>query len=377
VKRVVLVSGHYFGSTRRAGFHWLARAYQRLGWDVVFVTGALSRQSRIRGDFRFAYPVREEANRLVEKDERLRSYVLYTPYHPANFRLGIVNRLSAPLLRRYARAPLGQLADVLPGADLVIFESTPALLLVPAFRAAAPQARFVYRVSDDLRFLKANRVVLDAEHGLAPTFDLVSVPSEYLLSRWPDLENVALHHHAVDTSELDRATENPFPERDRVNVVFAGNSHFDNDFLERAARAFPEWRFHIFGPIPGIPDALPVVRYGERPFSAVVPYLQHADIGLQPRSYSPGAESLSDSLKVLQYTYCRLPIVAPAYMRSSRANVFPYRMGDDESIRAALLGARAMDRATIGRDGVASWEQLAGTLAEAVPTPLRTAEEVG
>jgi len=32
MKRVVLVSGHYFESRRRAGFHWLAEAYWRAGW---------------------------------------------------------------------------------------------------------------------------------------------------------------------------------------------------------------------------------------------------------------------------------------------------------------------------------------------------------
>jgi len=75
-RRVALISGHYLGSKRRAGFHHLASAYWNLGWDVTFVTAAISHLSRLKGDYRFAYPVREEANRLVGVKERLTSYVL-------------------------------------------------------------------------------------------------------------------------------------------------------------------------------------------------------------------------------------------------------------------------------------------------------------
>ena len=52
-RRVILVSGHYLGSKRRAGFHHLAQAYGSLGWDVTFVTAAISLLSRLRGDYRF------------------------------------------------------------------------------------------------------------------------------------------------------------------------------------------------------------------------------------------------------------------------------------------------------------------------------------
>ena len=86
-RRVVLISGHYLGSKRRAGFHHLASAYWNLGWDVTFVTAAISRLSRLKGDYRFAYPVREEANRLVSVRDRLTSYVLMTRIHPGESRL--------------------------------------------------------------------------------------------------------------------------------------------------------------------------------------------------------------------------------------------------------------------------------------------------
>src|SRR5215475_4722876 len=178
VPRVILFSGHYLGSKRRAGFHHLAEAFWNLGWDVTFVTAAISALSRLRGDYRFAYPVREEANRLVPLRERLASYVLLTRTHPGNLRLGVANRLSAPLFARYARVPLGPLEEQLRAADLVVFEGTAALLLVERIRNLAPDARLVYRASDDLRALGVHPLILEAEAAAIPLFDLVSVPTQ-------------------------------------------------------------------------------------------------------------------------------------------------------------------------------------------------------
>ncbi|MBI5947802.1 MAG: glucuronosyltransferase [Chloroflexi bacterium] len=364
-RRVVLVSGHYLESHRKAGFHWLAEAYWQQGWDVTFVTASLSWLSKLRRDHRFAYPVREEANRLREVRERLRSYVLFTPWHPANLRLGALNWLSAPLFRRYGRASIGELTEPVANADVIIFESTPGLLLCRQFRELNPRARFIYRVSDDLRLLNSHPVVLEVEREVAPAFDLVSVPSRAMLQLFTGLDNVRLDLHGIEKGQFDAPSGDPYGDHSRPVAVFAGNSHFDHDFLERASRLMPGWAFHIVGPIAGIPALPNVTTYGEMPFAATIPYLQHADVGLQIRAYSPGAESLSDSLKVLQYSYCQLPIVAPDFLRSSRANVVYYRPGDDASITGALTTALAMDRGAIPIDDICSWGELASRLVAA------------
>lgn len=40
--KIVLLSQHVLDSARRAGFHWLADAFWRAGWDVTFVTTGIS-----------------------------------------------------------------------------------------------------------------------------------------------------------------------------------------------------------------------------------------------------------------------------------------------------------------------------------------------
>lgn len=360
--RVVLITWHYLESKRRAGFHWLADAYWRSGCEVVFVTVSLSWLSLFSGDPRFAYPVIREAGRMKWLHERLASYVWFTSWHPANLRWGVLNRLSSSAFRAYGDLPLGEVEPHLRDASLIIFDATLGLFLFDRLKRMNPQARYVYRVSDDLRFLRNHPLLLSVEDQCIPRFDQISVPSEYIYRRFAHLPTAALHYHGLNKAVFDEESLTPYAEGS-INAVFVGVSHFDVDFIEQASRLCPEWRFHIIGPIRGLPERENVISYGEMPFAQTVPYIKHADVGLQTRAYSPGAESLTDSLKVMQYTYCRLPIVAPDFLWTTRNNSFCYKPGDGESMRLALARALEFDRSQVVTSSILSWDELAQEIA--------------
>ena len=108
MKRVVLISYHVYASKRRAGFHGLADAYHAAGGDVTFMTVALRRLSRLRGDYRLAFLGEHAANRIEQVYPRLTSFIWYTRWHPANVRLGLLNALSRGLFSRYGELPMGE-----------------------------------------------------------------------------------------------------------------------------------------------------------------------------------------------------------------------------------------------------------------------------
>jgi 2-beta-glucuronyltransferase len=358
-RSVILISGHYLGSKRRAGFHHLASAFWNLGWDVTFATVAISFLSRLRGDYRFAYPVREEANRLVPVRERLTSFVLLTRTHPGNLRLGLANRLSTPWFARYARVQLGPLEERLREADLIIFEGTAGLLLVERIRRFAPGARLVYRASDDLRALGVHPVILEAEARTLPLFDLVSATTPQIAAALASHGQPEVHQPGVDKAALDRPTESPYG--DGPAAVFAGVSPlFDYDSLAAAAELAPHVAFHVIGPPPKL---LPsnVSFQPELPFEEVVPYLRHATLGLL--LFPPGYASLGQGNKIAQYSYCRLPIVAPSHLEVDRANVCLFEPGDRESLRHALEEAEQMPHSRAFAEGITSAEELAAILA--------------
>lgn len=347
------------GSKRRIGFHHLARAYRGLDWDVVFVTAPISFLQRLRGDYRFDYPVREEANRLVSVDERLTSYVLMTRWQPGNLRLPAANRLSSELFRRYARVPLGPLEALLPETDLIVFEGTAALLLVPRFRELAPRARIVYRASDDLRRLRVHPLLLQAEAEAVARVDLASVPTREMAAALEPYGPVHVHPPAIDKRALDRETASPYAAGPAA--VFVGVTPlFDYETLGTAARLAPHVAFHVVG-LP--PRAMPanVTFHAEVPYDDVVPYLQHATYGLL--FFPPGYPSLGQGNKVAQYSYCRLPIVAPSFFETDRPNMCIYTVGDEASLAGALAAAEAMPHEQSFAADVLSAEELARILA--------------
>jgi 2-beta-glucuronyltransferase len=358
-RSVILISGHYLGSKRRAGFHHLAEAYRLAGWDVTFVTAAISLLSQLRGDYRFEYPVRAEANRLIRVGEGLTSFVLFTRTHPGNLRLGLANRLSTPWFARYAGVPLGPLAEPLGRADLIIFEGTAALLLVERIRRVAPCARLVYRASDDLRALDVHPLVLEAEARAVPLFDLVSAATPQIADSLAPFGQVEVHPPGIDKKALDRATDSPYGERQAA--IFVGVSPlFDYDTLRAASVLAPHVAFHVIGP-PQRPLAKNVFFQPELPFEAVVPFLQHATFGLL--FFPPGYPGLGQGNKVAQYSYCRLPIVAPADLGSERANVCAFERGHDESLRHALVEAERMPHSPAFAAEITSSAELAAILA--------------
>lgn len=366
MKRVVLVTEHCLESKRKAGFHWLADAFWRAGWEVIFHTVALSWLSRLRSDYRVAYIARPVPNRIRWVRERLGSYTWFTPWHPADLRLPLLNHLSRALFARYGELPLGEVEPFVAEADLVVFESSAGLLLFDRFRRLNHRARFVYRVSDDLNLLRVHPLVREAEMRCAPRFDLISCPSYYIYERFSQFSNAALHPHGVRKDLFDQCKFNPYPPGS-YNVVFVGTSHLDRDFLAIGSELYPSWTFHVIGPLSNIPKRRNIVAHGELSFADTIPYVKFADIGLQTRSYARGAESLTDSLKVMQYTYCGLPIVAPEFLRSPKPHVFYYVPGNVESIRQALAAAHGFDRSKVPRDSVLSWDDVAAAIAGGSP----------
>jgi 2-beta-glucuronyltransferase len=361
--KVVLLSNHYYRSKRRAGFHFVADALWKAGHEVLFVTTGISWISRARGDNRTRYPeLMEGRNKLVEERPGFLSYVHFTPWHPHTLVLPPLDALTRPFMGLYGGFPLGAAEPLLKDAGLFIYESCNALFLFERCRALASGAKHVYKVSDDVRLLRsAHPALFDLETRLAPEFDLVSVPCEYLAGKFSGRARVEIHRHGVDRAPFDAAKASPY--RGSPNCVFVGNAYLDRAFLKNAADSCPDVFFHAIGPLDKLPEAPNIRAYGEIPFLETVPFIKFADVGLHTLdlSHSAHAMSFTDSLKVKQYRFCGLPVVAPAKLGVPGEGVFGY--GDDpascgEAVRAALASGRDLRRA----EGVESWDEVAARI---------------
>ena len=356
MKKVILISWHLYNSKRKAGFHWLASSFHKMGWEVVFVTTQLSLFS-IVGDPRFRFSLLKDANRLIKLGERLKGYILFTLWHPVNPKNKLLNKLISLLYPFYGKKLPKNLIEQIQEASLIIFESTSSILFFDELKKINPSARFVYRMSDDMRILRHHQYVLDAEYEIARKFDLVSIPSHYIFNRFKDLPNVRLHYHGIEKEIFDKETASPYPKG--VNAVFIGNNYFDYSFIEIASDLFPNVNFHIIGPISNLPVKKNIIVYGEIPFSETVPFVKHADIGLHTLAEFPYSDSFTDTLKVIQYTYNRLPIIAPDFLKTEREHMFYYKPNDRLTIKNAVEMALQYERKKIKIDDILTWEEVA------------------
>jgi 2-beta-glucuronyltransferase len=331
------------------------------------MTTGISTLSRLKRDAdRLEILKTTPLNQLVWHQPHLASFTWYTPWHPIKFQSKALNALTEPFFRQYGKFPLYEMETYFKQADLVVFESTSGLMLFDRVRKLNPNAQLVYRVSDDLRLTNAHPCLLQIEQRIAPQFDLISLPSKHLREIFPPLDSVVVHPQGIKPQLFDRPSDNPYVADGRINAVSVGTMLFDPEFVIYASQAFPEIHFHIIGGMDPFIQTSNVTFYGEMSFEETIPYVQWADLGLAIyRANRRAAAYLSQSSnKMIQYTYCQLPIVAPSVVCEDRLHAFAYYPDRPETISQAIQAALKYDRALISIQDIPSWSQLGSAISE-------------
>ncbi len=367
MKKTVIFTTHVHNSKRKAGFHWIADAFYRRGWEVTFVT-CISYVDTSRGDYRIEYLDRSKYNKLERVRDRFKSYVMFNFVRP--FAISpLIDKITRYAFALYGKTGFGELTHEIAAADIVVLESIYEIMYFEEIKKVNPTAKIIYRVSDDMNVVNVHQVCRDYERRIAPAFDLVSCPTEMIFEKFKGLENSAIHKHGVPVHLYDEPSDSPYV-RGSVNSVFVGTSAFDFEFLEVACKKFPQINFHIIGPIEKRIEAPNVLFYGEMAYIDTIPYVKHADIGLSPRTLV----GLGDSNKIQQYEYCGLPIVMSSISDSTNKRVIFYKIGSEASIVEAINSALAWTSAGSIRPVVRSWDDLLNDFFSSIDVALPVVE---
>lgn len=365
--RAILFTQQMLGpQARKTGMIFWAEALARRGYDTHVVTTQLSWLSRATRNPRLLSAPPQSINRWQDQGERLKGFVWVPPLHPAHRGPAFLYQLYPWLLPSAIRA-------VVADADLVVIESCAAVLLFNRLRTLAPpSARFVYCASDRLGTVDMHPMLAEELARTAAHYDLVRVPAAAMTIDFPADARVMIAPHGIDRAAFPPSPQSPFTDPG-PHAVIAGDMLFDGESVAIMVESRPDITFHIFGRMDvGELATAPHVRvHGEVPFAALVPYLQHADLGIAPYKDRPAAHYLAQSsLKLIQYRYCQLPVVAPDFAAAAHANVHGYRVGDAGTIASALDGALATQRSTIRNDDIPNWDEVvARVLVAAGATP--------
>ena len=345
---------------RKTSMVFLAEALARRGYQVHVVTTQLSWLTKLRGAGKLAEAAAAGAprNRWYPADG-MRGFLWVPPVHPVSVRGWLAERLTAPLISFYGALLPRAVVRPLRQARLVVIESCAAVALFRRIRRIAPDARILYSMSDRLTVVGMHPGLDRRLRADAPRYDLVRVPAAALLDDLPGART-ALVRHGIDRRAFDRASVSPYVAG--PNAVLIGDMMLDQPLLERLARAFPSVQFHYFGRT-ALDFVAPanLTAWGEQPFERLVPFVQHADVGLALYRGASGLAYLAESsLKNLQYRYCGLPVVGPGFAVGMIPGAFPYDLQRPESAVEALRAALSQGRGPPG--DVADWDEVASEL---------------
>lgn len=354
---VILITSHIYNSRRKAGFHWIAEELVKQNNNVLFFTG-VSLIDQIKRDYRVATMEKQGKNTVFNNSELVSSFFYYNLFRPIDFRSKLLNFLSYPLFKLYGRGLQAknipaELAIRIKEADLIIFESVNELVLLREFKAINSKARYVYRVSDDMSIRNTHPYVIDFEEENSGLFDLISVPTASIYDRFVNQKKLKLQYHGLPIDLYEVVSKSPYIS-ETINAVFVGSNFLDHEFISVSAREFTEVNFHIIGPVEFRLDLENVFFYGEMNYEDTLPFIKHADFALSPMLKG----TFSDSNKIIQYTYCKLPIVISSLNVCERKNFIYYTIGDKESIIESVEKAINFKADDSTFPEVRSWSQL-------------------
>lgn len=368
-KRAVIFSYHTAGfGARKASIVFLAEALAELGWQTGFVTAQLSRLSALAGVPRLKDVPEDRRNVWLPQSGRLSAFVWVPLFHPATTGVGLLNRIATPLFALYPHLLPETIRDRVRAAHLVIIESCSGVLLLPLLRKLAPEAKFVYRASDRLDAIGMHPMLTTVLNRTAADYDLFTAPSELILADCPPGARTCHLPQGLEKSMFHAAVPRPFDSAG-PHAVIAGDMMFDHASVEMMARNFPDMTFHTFGrmDVRRIAACRNLVHHGEVPFETLRDFIVHADLGIAPYVDDAGHHYLNTtSLKLVQYTYARLPIVAPDFVKGGRDHVKGYTPGDEASITRAVQAALGVDRRKIDCSGIYDWREIAQRMLEEV-----------
>ncbi len=358
MKKVVLITAHHPDSERKTGFHFWAEILAKDGIEVAWLTTGFSHLTHFSRQ-RKILPLPH--NSWTKLSDKVFWYAWKPLFHPVNLRTGYLNAASSVLFYFYRYLLPQKLLASIINADVCIVENGSGLLLVEDIARANPKLKLIYTVSDRIRTLNYHPLILAAEKNALPYFNLIRVPAAVMINDYD--RDLPVEYIPQGLHKELFATINQNPYSSEKNAISIGDMLFDAASIEKLAAAYPDWNFHVFGRRAHLTKTFANVHeYGEVAFNKVIPFIQHADIALAPYSEADNADYLSQSsLKMQQYTFCQLPIVAPDFASSGRAHVIPYTSGDD-SIVNSFKTAQSIKRNEIPKDAVPDWKEVIYTM---------------
>lgn len=342
-KKVLMAVANYYTSPFQVGSHHYARAFEKLGYDILFISNPISPIHKI---FANSKELKERERIYKKGGESVGCIFYYVPYSlftpqnkpilSSNFVLNYWQNFTHPNLLNFIKN------RDFDEVDILWFDSPLFSFLLDTIK----YKKSILRIADYSKgFASVSKNQFNAEIDIANKVDMVIYTAKNLKEKYDLIKDKSKMKYVPNGIDIDffKAADKTLPQElkdiPEPRIIYVGAIHdwFDVDLVYYCAKKLQNYNFIIIGPEQKDLSKLKILRnvyvFGAMPYSKVPAFLYNCQVGIIPfdvKNYPDLVNSINP-LKIYEYLVAKIPVVAIAWEELEQLGdlVFLSRSKDD------------------------------------------------
>ena len=357
-KKVLMAVANYYTSPFQVGSHHYARAFKKLGYEVLFISNPISPIHKI-----FANSSElKERERIYNKGGESAGGIFYyvphslftpqnRPFLSSNFVLNNWQNFTYPnLLNFIKKRGFGEV-------DILWFDSPLFGFLLDTIT----YKKSILRIADYSKgFGAVSDTQFDAEIKIANKVNAVIYTAKNLKEKYDQIKDKSKMHYLPNGIDLDffRTADRSLPQElediSEPRVIYVGSIHycFDVDLVYYFAKNLPNYSFIIIGPEQKDLSLLRKLKnvhiLGAISYNKIPAFLYNSQVGIIPFNVKdyPDLVNSINPLKMYEYLACGLKVVSVEWEQIKDMANYVHFAGDKEEFLSCISNKeerRALD----------------------------------
>lgn len=321
-KKVLMAVANYYTSPFQVGSHHYARAFEKLGYEVLFISNPISPIHKL---FANTDELKERERICKSNGEKAGSILYYVPnalFTPQNkpflsskFVIDNWYKFTTPNILDYA------LKNGFEDVDILWFDS-------PMFGFLLDNIKYkksILRIADYSKgFSAVSQNQFEKEVEIANRADRVIYSAKNLKDKYTEIKDKTKMQYVPNGIDLDffekadKSLPDEFKDIPEPRVIYIGAIHewFDVELVYYCAKTLPTHSFIIIGPeqkdLAKLRTLDNIYLLGAKPYSRVPQFLSHSQVGIIPFDVKNYPELINsvNPLKMYEYLACGLHVVS-------------------------------------------------------------------
>lgn len=321
-KKVLMAVANYYTSPFQVGSHHYARAFEKLGYEVLFISNPISPIHKIFANSNEL----KERERIYKKGGESAGGIFYyvprslftpqnKPFLSSNFVLNNWQNFTCPNLLNFIKER--GFSEV----DILWFDSPLFGFLLDTIT----YKKSILRIADYSKgFGTVSDAQFDAEINIANKVDAVIYTAKNLKEKYDQIKDKSKMTYVPNGIDLDffKTADRSLPQElediPEPRVIYVGAIHdwFDVDLVHYCAKNLPNYSFIIIGPEQKDLSLLKKLKnvhiLGAISYDKIPAFLYNSQAGIIPFNVKdyPDLVNSINPLKVYEYFAARIPVVA-------------------------------------------------------------------